>query len=250
MLKLKLYRKENNNSYCHGRLYISSDDGITDEMSENALGECFICDTLEPPVRPAGVRIKGKTAVPAGVYRVIVNRSPRFGRLLPLLVGVPGMVGIRIHRGNTAADTAGCILPGFYVGRGRLNNSTPREVDITTLLLDNASQGAQIEIVDDFPDSDLAADNGSPASGTAASPSTTPKDAPAAKPATVSFLSAANARRPVTYRGEPIATDRLPTPSATIEEDRQPFALATQPLEKLVPQRVWKLISAQCTVNS
>ena len=221
MLKLKLYRKENNNSYCHGRLYISSDDGITDEMSENALGECFICDTLEPPVRPAGVRIKGKTAVPAGVYRVIVNRSPRFGRLLPLLVGVPGMVGIRIHRGNTAADTAGCILPGFYVGRGRLNNSTPREVDITTLLLDNASQGAQIEIVDDFP---------------------------AAK--SVSFISAANARRPVTYRGEPIATDRLPTPSATIEEDRQPFALATQPLEKLVPQRVWKLISSQCTVNS
>ena len=221
MLKLKLYRKENNNSYCHGRLYISSDDGITDEMSENALGECFICDTLEPPVRPAGVRIKGKTAVPAGVYRVIVNRSPRFGRLLPLLVGVPGMVGIRIHRGNTAADTAGCILPGFYVGRGRLNNSTPREVDITTLLLDNASQGAQIEIVDDFP---------------------------AAKP--VSFISAANARRPVTYRGKPIATDRLPTPSATIEEDRQPFTLATQPLEKLVPQRVWKLISSQCTVNS
>ncbi len=247
MLKFKLYRKENNNRYCQGRLYISSEEGVTDNARENALGECFICDTLEPPVRPAGVRVRGRTAVPAGTYGLIVNKSHRFGRLLPLLVGVPGMVGVRIHRGNTAADTAGCILPGFYIGHGRLNSSTPREVDITTLLLDNASQGAEIEIVDDFPDSELATDFDSPvASPEAAKPAAAPKAAPAAKPTSLSYISAANTSRPDTYHGEPIATDRLPVSYSSIEDDRQPFAFATQPLERLVPQKVWK----QLTVNS
>jgi heme-degrading monooxygenase HmoA len=42
-----------------------------------------------------------------------VNYSQRFERLMPLVCDVPGFTGIRIHPGNTAADTEGCILLGF-----------------------------------------------------------------------------------------------------------------------------------------
>ena len=68
------------------------------------------CDTLEPPVVPNAQHPKG--AIPEGWYKIQVTRSPKFGRLLPLLYYVPGFDGIRIHAGNNRDHTSGCILVG------------------------------------------------------------------------------------------------------------------------------------------
>lgn len=99
------------------------------DLSENCtIGELsvdgqFECYTLEDMVRP--VKIKGVTAISAGRYEVIINYSQRFNRQLPLLLNVPDFEGVRIHPGNTAADTEGCILVGQtksagFVGQSRL----------------------------------------------------------------------------------------------------------------------------------
>ena len=108
-MKLTLTRIAKRADYTIGRL--------ADEKGEK------ICDTLEPTWRDykgGEKKVKGRSAVPEGTYRVVVTRSPRFGRYLPLLLGVPGFEGVRIHSGNTSRDTEGCMLVGQNLQAGKL----------------------------------------------------------------------------------------------------------------------------------
>lgn len=101
----------------------------TDFTSKSTIGRLLIngqfeCFTLEDVVRD-GPKVMHETAIPAGTYKVIITMSNRFKRELPLLLNVPGFEGIRIHPGNTNADTSGCILLGMtkspdFIGGSRL----------------------------------------------------------------------------------------------------------------------------------
>ena len=64
----------------------------------------YFCDTLEDTVRAPGVKIPGRTAIPAGKYQIEITESIRFNRLMPIIKDVPGFSGVRIHSGNTAED--------------------------------------------------------------------------------------------------------------------------------------------------
>ena len=81
----------------------------------------FTCWTLEDVVRE--VKIPGETAIPAGRYAVRLSLSQRFQKLLPEILAVPGFTGIRIHAGNTQADTHGCVLVGRIRAYDRVEES-------------------------------------------------------------------------------------------------------------------------------
>lgn len=100
------------------RLYITENSTIG-ELTIDGVFECY---TLEDKERE--VKIKSETAIPKGTYKVIINQSNRFKKLLPLLLNVPNFEGVRIHSGNSNHDTEGCILVGRtrskdFIGQSR-----------------------------------------------------------------------------------------------------------------------------------
>lgn len=89
-------------------------------------GEYF-CDTIEDTVRVLGEhgegKIPDKTAIPAGTYKITLAYSPKFKRIMPLLLNVPFFQGILIHTGNTQDDSSGCIIVGENKVKGKVINS-------------------------------------------------------------------------------------------------------------------------------
>lgn len=90
--------------------------GSSATIGELYIDKKYIADTLEDRVRPEGEKVYGKTAIPEGTYEVKLTYSPRFKKILPEILNVPNFTGIRIHCGNSSADSSGCILVGTWDG--------------------------------------------------------------------------------------------------------------------------------------
>jgi hypothetical protein len=144
-MKLILHRRFLGEEYTIGSLYID--------------GEYF-CDTLEDKDRGLTqsmsveeirrIKITHETAIPTGVYKVIVNFSPAKKRMLPRLLDVPAFSGILIHRGNTKHDSSGCILVGENKVKGKVINSTQYEKRLVEILTQaQAQEEIQISITND-----------------------------------------------------------------------------------------------------
>jgi hypothetical protein len=111
------------------------------------------CYTLEDTVRAEGVKKPGATAIPALRYYLTVNHSKRFKRLMPLLCNVPNFDGIRMHGGNTAKDTAGCILVAYnLIDSNTIQGSA--EHAITEILLNTPGEHT-IEIINTFHNQEM-----------------------------------------------------------------------------------------------
>lgn len=83
----------------------------------------FFCMTLEDEIRPLLDKIFGGTAIPSGKYTLAMTYSNRFQQYMPQVLNVPGFEGIRIHPGNTIADTNGCLLIGETANEVQVFNS-------------------------------------------------------------------------------------------------------------------------------
>lgn len=132
-MKLRVERLWKKPAYTVGRLFVD--------------GKLF-CNTLEDTVRDLSneKKVYGKTAIPYGKYKVVYNWSPKFGRNLPRLLNVPAFEGILIHPGNTADDSAGCILVGRNTEVGRLTESRYTSDKLNVLIEDAQRRGESITI--------------------------------------------------------------------------------------------------------
>lgn len=143
-MKVRIDRAWKKTGYTISRVYIND--------------EYFGCNCLEDTDRGLdesmstseilAIKKKGSTAIPTGTYNVVYTYSPRFGKKLPLLESVKGFDGIRIHSGNTAADTEGCLLFGRNTKPGMVLNSKEWTSKVVAKMLTawNANEKVTIQI--------------------------------------------------------------------------------------------------------
>lgn len=138
-MKLKLVRKYRKETYTIGKLYV---DGV------------YFCDTIEDKDRGlddamglAEIMVKkryGETAIPYGTYKVEITYSPKYKKLMPEIKNVKGFSGIRIHSGNTAKDTLGCLIIGRNTQVGMVTESRKTYNKLFALMKDKKDISIEI----------------------------------------------------------------------------------------------------------
>jgi hypothetical protein len=115
-MELLLKREIRSKESTIGRFQLVNANGHNEDL-------CFILEDFDRGLKDSmsldeiqAAKVYGKTAIPAGRYRIVISYSNKFQKYLPEIIGVKGYEGIRIHSGNTAADTEGCLLTGSKYG--------------------------------------------------------------------------------------------------------------------------------------
>ena len=106
-MRIELVRIAFKDTYTIGKLYV--DDTYFSDVLED-VDRGLDSSMLESEILKR--KVKGQTAIPTGHYVINITYSPKYKRMMPLLLDVKGFSGIRIHSGNTAKDTEGCLLVG------------------------------------------------------------------------------------------------------------------------------------------
>lgn len=99
-MKLKLLRSTEAEISTEGKLFIN--DTI----------ECYTLEDKDRHLEDGGEKVYGETAIPRGTYPISITHSQRFQKRLIYIHDVPQFTGVRIHPGNSAKDSSGCILVG------------------------------------------------------------------------------------------------------------------------------------------
>ena len=134
---------------------IARKDGYT--IGKMYINGAYFCDTLEDTDRGLNSAMsvdeilskkrKGITAIPTGKYDVILTFSPKFKRVLPLLLNVKGYEYIRVHHGNLPSSTDGCLLVGENKIKGQIVNSRATLEKLMSVLLECEKKKEKVTIL-------------------------------------------------------------------------------------------------------
>lgn len=152
-MKILIDRKWKKPTYTIGRVFVNGvfecnsmedkDRGLTQDMPLSKIKE---------------VKVAAQTAIPAGTYKIRMDVvSPKYslkpwyvknchGARLPRLENVPGYSGVLIHCGNTAADSAGCILVGKNDVVGMVTDSKNTFLKLYNKMYAAYKKGEKIEL--------------------------------------------------------------------------------------------------------
>lgn len=121
-MKLKIYRDT------------FTEESTIGDLSVDGSFFSYALEDYDRKMEDGGKKVYGKTCVPRGTYDVVIDFSPKYNKEMPHVLNVPGFEGVRIHPGNMAKDSEGCILVGSTKSKDFIGNSTTTFNKLMTLM--------------------------------------------------------------------------------------------------------------------
>lgn len=120
----------------------------------------FYCNTIEDRDRDLrqvmsvdeilSKKVYSETAIPTGIYKVIIDYSNKYKRNMPHILNVKGFDGIRIHSGNFATDSMGCVLCGAFNGKDAVVNSRATTKVVQDLIQKAIDEKEEVTLILDY----------------------------------------------------------------------------------------------------
>lgn len=107
---------------------------------------CFFLEDKDRHLEDGGIKVHGETAIPRGFYEIVMDYSPKYKKNMPHILDVPQFEGIRIHPGNKADDTEGCLIPGMDYETDWVSESRVAYEKLLSLMLNAWTAGEKVTI--------------------------------------------------------------------------------------------------------
>ena len=131
---------------------------FTDDYTEGKLfvNGVYVCDTVEDKDRGLDDKMSedeilkkkvfGKTAIPIGRYRVVIDWSNKFNKNLIHILKVKGFDGVRSHSGNSATDSYGCVIVGIRKTKGWVGDSRKTYAILHKMVEEAIKRGDEVHL--------------------------------------------------------------------------------------------------------
>jgi hypothetical protein len=138
-MELKLVRKTFGSTFTKGELLIDNKHF------------CYVIEDVDRHLETAGckAKVQDKTCIPRGTYTIITDYSNHFGKTMIHLLNVPCFEGVRIHSGNSSADTEGCLIVAYNdtnKDKDWLGNSKAASQDLLAKVQASLNAGNKVTI--------------------------------------------------------------------------------------------------------
>lgn len=142
-MTIRIDRKWKKAEYTISRVYINGSYFGCNSLEDTDRGLLQTMQISELQRR----KVKGKTAIPRGYYDVRITYSPKYKRMMPLVVDVPAFSGIRLHSLNKPEDSEGCIGFGKNDKVGWISDSKYWTDKICRLIETTLNKGEKVTLI-------------------------------------------------------------------------------------------------------
>ena len=132
--------------HIHAHRNVFTENSTISNVTVNGDFICFFLEDKDRKLEDGGTKVYGRTAIPRGFYEIKMDYSPKYKKNMPHVLDVPQFEGIRIHPGNQADDTEGCLIPGLDYKTDWVSESKIAYEKLLSMMLNAWTAGEKVTL--------------------------------------------------------------------------------------------------------